>query len=82
MTMPTMPGYIAEADLDRIIAEKLAQRDAEHAAELEAVRARLPQLMVPMNSGGPGVDNHQRSWSLVEQQMAAAGEILDHWKGV
>lgn len=65
--------YVSVSDLDRIIAEKLAERDAEHAAQLAALRNQLPVAMVPMHGGGPGIDQHRRSWSKVEQEMSAAG---------
>lgn len=71
---------ISVDDLDRIIAEKLAERDAAHQRELEEVLSRLPQLMVPAHGGGPGTDNHQRSWSLAEQELARSGVTLDSWK--
>lgn len=77
-TPPTPPqgDYISRADLEAI----LAARDAEHAAEMEAVRNQLPTLVVPANGGGPGNDKHQVSWSLAEQQAAQRGETLPTWK--
>lgn len=66
---------ISYAELQEILAE----RDRKHAEEMAEVRAQVPVAMVPMHSGGPGVDNHQKSWSLVEQEAAARGEVLDHW---
>jgi hypothetical protein len=35
--------------------------------------------MVAANGGGPGSDNHQTSWSLVEQEAAGRGETLPTW---
>lgn len=67
-------------EVNALIADALAARDKEHADELAAVRATFPSAMVPANGGGPGVDNHQSSWSLAEQELAAAGETLDHWE--
>lgn len=69
-------GYISRSDLEQILQE----RDQRHAEEMEAVKARLPQLQVPAHSGGPGFDNHQKSWNLSEQEAAARGEHLDHWE--
>lgn len=68
------------SDVEKMIQDALDKRDKEHADELAAVRATLPSAMVPANGGGPGVDNHQPSWSLAEQELAAAGESLDHWE--
>jgi hypothetical protein len=68
-------GYISLPDLDVLLAE----RDAKHAAELAAMVARVPVAMVAANAGGPGVDQHQQSWSLAEQEAAQRGETLDHW---
>jgi hypothetical protein len=73
-------GYVSVADLDSIIAEKLAERDRQHAEEMAAFKSSLPQAQVAANAGGPGNDRHQRSWSLVEQEHAARGETLDHWE--
>jgi len=68
-------GYVSREELDHLLAE----RDRKHAADVEQYKSRVPQLMVAANAGGPGSDNHQRSWSLAEQEVAARGEILDHW---
>lgn len=68
-------GYISREELDRILAE----RDEKHAAEVAAIRTRVPVAMVPQNAGGPGIDQHQVSWNLAEQEAAARGDILDHW---
>lgn len=57
----------------------LDERDQKHAEELAAVRAKLPVALVPAHAGGPGIDRHQASWSLAEQEHAARGEELDHW---
>lgn len=70
---------ISRDELDRIIQERLDERDREHAEELAAVRSTLPSAMVPANGGGPGTDNHQVSWNLAEQEAAARGETLDTW---
>lgn len=67
-------------EVNKLIADALAERDAQHEAELAEVRQMLPTAMVPANGGGPGVDNHQTSWSLAEQELAARGETLDHWE--
>lgn len=75
-TPPPSGDYISRADLEAI----LAARDAQHAAEMEAVRNQLPTLVVPANGGGPGNDNHQASWSLAEQEAAQRGETLSTWK--
>lgn len=68
-------GTITRDELERI----LADREAAHREELQAARAGFPSAQVPAHSGGPGADNHQRSWSLVEQEAALRGETLDHW---
>jgi hypothetical protein len=70
--------FISRAELEKILAE----RDQAHRQELAAVRATVPAAMVPMHGGGPGVDKHQRSWSLAEQEIAARGDVLDHWEGL
>lgn len=69
-------GYISRAELEQILAE----RDRKHAEEMATVQAQVPQAMVAAHAGGPGSDNHQTSWSLAEQEAAARGESLDHWK--
>lgn len=61
------------------VEEILAERDKRHADELAQARAGFPQSSVAAYAGGPGVDNHQPSWSQVEQEYAARGEKLDHW---
>lgn len=68
-------GFVSRAELDAI----LADRDAKHAEAMAAVKSKLPVAMVAANSGGPGTDNHQASWSLAEQEAAAKGQVLDHW---
>jgi hypothetical protein len=68
-------GYMSR---DEVLA-LLEERDAKHAESMAYVRSQLPVAMVPANSGGPGVDQHQRSWSLAEQESAQRGEVLDHW---
>jgi len=77
---PDTTGYVSVADLDEIIARKLAERDAEYAAQLASVRALIPVAVVPAHGGGPGNDNHQKSWNLAEQEAAQRGEVLDHWE--
>jgi hypothetical protein len=71
--------YVRADEVDRIIAEKLAERDRQHAKETEQLRSLVPQLVVPMHAGGPGNDNHRPSWNLAEQEAASRGEHLDHW---
>lgn len=68
-------GYISREELLEILAE----RDRQHAEEMAAVKARVPVAMVPMHGGGPGIDQHQPSWNLAEQEAARAGLVLDHW---
>lgn len=75
-TPPAPEGYISRAELDAILAE----RDRQHAEQVEAVRAQLPRALVPAHGGGPGNDNHQKSWCLAEQELAQRGESLDHWE--
>lgn len=65
--------------IEQKVAEKLAASEATHAAELAAAMARVPQNAIPLYSGGPSVNNIRRSWSLVEQEHARAGEDLEHW---
>lgn len=67
---------ITRAELDKILEE----REAAHREQLQAARAGFPSAQVPAHGGGPGADNHQRSWSLAEQEVALRGETLDHWK--
>jgi hypothetical protein len=74
-TDPAPEGYISLAQLE----ELLTARDKQHAEELAVVKARVPIAIVPANAGGPGNDQHQDSWSLAEQEVAAKGEVLDHW---
>lgn len=69
-------GYISLAQLEEVLAE----RDRKHAEQMESVRAQIPVAQVPANSGGPGNDHHQKSWSLAEQEAAQRGETLDHWE--
>jgi hypothetical protein len=71
--------YIHRSDIDRVIEEKLAERDKQHAAETAKLRNLVPQLVVSQHGGGPGNDNHRPSWNLAEQEAAARGEDLDHW---
>jgi hypothetical protein len=68
-------GYMSR---DEVLA-LLEERDKQHAEDMAAVRARVPVAMVAANGGGPGVDQHQVSWSLAEQEAAQRGEVLDHW---
>lgn len=68
-------GYISREELEQILAE----RDRKHAETMETFRARLPIAMVPAHSAGPGINNHQASWSKAEQEAAQRGETLDHW---
>lgn len=72
---PPPAGYMSREE----VLELLAERDRKHAEEMATVKSRLPVAMVPMHSGGPGIDQHQDSWNLAEQEAAARGEILDHW---
>lgn len=71
----TPTGYISRKELEEILAE----RDKKHAEEMATVRARVPEAMVAAHAGGPGTDQHQKSWSLAEQEAARRGETLDHW---
>lgn len=75
----TSSGMLTRDEVDRIIAERLEERDRAHAEEVARLQAQVPQLVVPAHGGGPGNDNHQRSWNLAEQERARAGEHLDHW---
>jgi hypothetical protein len=68
--------YISRTELEALLEE----RDKKHAEAMAEVRAKLPVAMVPAHSGGPGIDQHQKSWSLAEQEAAARGEMLDHWE--
>lgn len=68
-------GYISREQLDEI----LAARDAKHAEEMAQARSRIPVAQVAMHGGGPGIDQHQVSWNLAEQEAARRGESLDHW---
>lgn len=73
---PPSSDSISRSELNEILAE----RDRKHAEEMAEVRLHVPQAMVAANSGGPGSDNHQRSWSLAEQEVAARGDVLEHWE--
>jgi hypothetical protein len=79
MADDTKEETVKLSDVEKMIQDALDKRDKEHAEELAEVRQMLPTAMVPAHSGGPGVDNHQASWSLAEQEAAARGETLDHW---
>lgn len=76
---PDKGSMLTRDEVDRIIAERLEERDKHHAEEVARLQAQVPQLVVPAHGGGPGNDNHQRSWNLAEQEAARAGEHLDHW---
>lgn len=71
----TETGTITRAELEEILAE----RDRKHAEAMAVVKARVPSAMVAEHAGGPGVDQHQQSWSLAEQEAARRGEVLEHW---
>ncbi len=71
---------LTRSEVDKIIRDALAEQQRAHDQELADVRQMLPTAMVPAHGGGPGVDNHQSSWSLAEQEAAARGETLDHWE--
>lgn len=67
-------------DFDTRFEKAMAAERAKHEKEMQATLARVPQLDVPAHSGGPGNDNHQRSWSLADQEAAMRGDTLDHWE--
>lgn len=69
---------ITRAELHEILEE----REALHREQLQAARAGFPSAQVPAHSGGPGADNHQRSWNLAEQEASLRGETLEHWQNV
>lgn len=75
----TSGEYVRADDVDRLIEQRLAERDRKHAAETAKLRAQVPQLVVAQHGGGPGNDNHRPSWNLAEQEAARAGEDLPHW---
>jgi hypothetical protein len=75
---PPVPPSGEYLTRDEVIA-LLADQQARHDEEMASVTARLPVAMVAANAGGPGVDQHQASWSLAEQEAAARGDVLDHW---
>lgn len=68
------------ADLDAIIAAKVAEalatKEQQHAEQVAALRAMVPDHTIPQNGAGPGI-SIRRSWSLAEQEAAGRGE--DHW---
>ena len=76
---PDKGGMLTRDEVDRLISEKLAERDRDHAAEVAKLQAQVPQLVVSAHGGGPGNDNHLRSWSLADQEAARRGDDLDHW---
>lgn len=69
--------YLTREEVEKLLAE----RDQRNAEALAQARAGFPQSQVPAHAGGPGVDRHQRSWSLAEQELSQRGETLDHWEG-
>ncbi len=76
-------GFTA-ADIEAMIAEQIAKRDAEHKAQINALQSRLdealkanvrrgePQTHVPRHAGGIGTDIAD-TWSLFEQELARSG---------
>lgn len=72
----TSASYMSREEVEALLAE----RDAKAEARVARARASVPQAQVPEHGGGPGVDQHQRSWSLAEQEAARRGETLDHWE--
>jgi hypothetical protein len=77
---PDKGGMLTREEVETLIADRLSERDREHAEQVAKLQAQVPQLVVPAHSGGPGNDNHQRSWNLAEQEAAKRGEHLDHWE--
>lgn len=71
----TRGEYISRAEVE----EMLRERDTQHSEQLARIRSVIPAAMVPAHSGGPGIDQHQPSWSLAEQELATRGDWLDHW---
>lgn len=67
--------FISRSEVEALLAE----RDRKHAEELAAIQSKLPIAQVAAHGGGPGIDNHQQSWNLAEQEAAQRGELLDHW---
>ena len=60
----------SESEDDRI----QAAVQAALAKERERVAAAAPQSLVPNHGGGIGVDNHESTWSLFDQEQAIRGE--------
>lgn len=77
---PETDDRLTRDEVNALIADAIEKRDKQHSEELAAVRATLPSAMVAANAGGPGTDNHQVSWNLAEQELAARGDTLDHWE--
>jgi hypothetical protein len=73
---PPDEKYMSRAEVEALLAE----REEKANARVARARASVPQALVPAHGGGPGVDQHQRSWSQAEQEAAQRGEVLDHWE--
>jgi hypothetical protein len=66
-TQETGPDETEEDRIQRAVEKALAK-------ERERVGAAAPQSSVPNHGGGIGVDNHEGTWSLYDQELASAGE--------
>lgn len=89
MTIPTGPDprhseppqkpegdtVYTKSDVDKMLADLKDELSKAN----QKIAARIPNALIVQNGGGPGNDNHQSSWSLAEQELAQAGETLEHW---
>jgi hypothetical protein len=70
------PVYLTQAQLDQIIADRLAERDADHQRAVEAMQLLIPQNSVPAHAGGSGLEI-ARSWSLAQQEASLRGDPVE-----
>lgn len=59
---------------ERTTDQRIADLERQLAASQQRVTAMTPQSQVPANGGGLGVDHHEDSWSLAQQEAANAGD--------
>lgn len=84
MTSPSQPitGLTYE-DVQRMITEQLAQRDAQHAEEIKALQDQIAAMtaamsnrgvvtLVPAHGAGPGIEVAD-TWSQWEQELSRLG---------
>lgn len=95
MTSPSQPlaTGLSYEDVQRIVSEQLAQRDAQHAEEIKALKDQLDAMtaamatrgvvsLVPAHGAGPGIEVAE-TWSQWEQEISRTGlgmHIVDYVK--